>query len=199
MRQAPLVLPMPVEHRGLRIVSVLCVSPVSVYRGMPGVVPLDRAADARSYGGGHPIVGHPPCRSWSAFCAHQAKPEPGERELALWCVEQLRRFGGVLEQPAFSRLWAAAGIPAPGEPARDGVWSIEVSQCWWGHVQPKRTWLAFAHVAPADLPPIPPPVSAAPGAHARWKNLTLHQRSATPRAFAQWLIDAARAVRLPHD
>lgn len=199
MHQAPLVLPMPDEHRGLRIVSVLCVSPVSVYRGMPGVVPLDRAADARSYGGGHPIVAHPPCRSWSAFCAHQAKPEPRERELAIWCVEQLRRFGGVLEQPAFSRLWAAAGIPAPGEPARDGVWSIEVFQSAWGHAVDKRTWIAIAHIDPGDLPPIPPMSRAAAGCAARWSAMSKHQRSATPRAFAQWLIDAARAVRLPHD
>ena len=101
----------------MRTVAALCVGPRSVYKTLPDVEAYDQARDARTFPGGMPIVGHPPCRSWSAYCAHQAKPEPGERELALWVIEQLRREGGVLEQPAHSRLWAAAGLPIPGNPA----------------------------------------------------------------------------------
>lgn len=36
------------------------------------------------------------------------------KELGLWCAEQVRKWGGILEQPAHSRLWEAAGLPRPG-------------------------------------------------------------------------------------
>ena len=40
------------------------------------------------------VVCHAPCRPWSAHCAHQAKPEPGEKELGPFCAEMLRKWGG---------------------------------------------------------------------------------------------------------
>lgn len=68
-------------------------------------------ADVRTFQGGMPIVGHPPCRSWSAFCRHQAKPLLGEKELAPFVVEHLRKCGGVMEHPAHSTLWDALNLP----------------------------------------------------------------------------------------
>jgi hypothetical protein len=136
--QLAMPLPMPLAPDGSGPAAVLCVSPNSIYRELAGVEAFDMRRDARTFLGGAPIVAHPPCRSWSAFCAHQAKPGPGERELALWCIEQLRVWGGVLEQPAHSRLWAAAGIPAPGAPAVGGVFSLQVDQSWWGMSIRKR-------------------------------------------------------------
>ena len=99
----------------LRLVSVLCASRNSVYKTLDAVDVYDATRDARTFPGNTPIIAHPPCRSWSAFCRHQAKPEPGEAELGLWCAEQLRKCGGVLEQPAHSRLFAAAGLPLPNQ------------------------------------------------------------------------------------
>lgn len=172
-------------------VAVLCAASNSVYHQLPGVEVYDASRDARTFGGGMPVIAHPPCRSWSAFCSHQAKPAEGERELAFWCVEQLRGCGGVLEQPAHSRLFEAAGIPKPDEGEIDGVWSIAVQQSWWGYPVRKATWLAFAGVDPAAVrvPYRPHRVS---GDRRRQQVMSKNQRAATTPAFAHWLIDLAR-------
>lgn len=177
----------------MRTVAAICVAPNSVYKALPGVDAYDKGRDARTYAGGMPIVAHPPCRSWSAYCAHQAKPEPGERELALWCVEQLRREGGVLEQPAHSRLWDAAGLPKPGQKARTpGPWSMEVWQAWWGYPMKKATWLCFFGIAPFDLPPVPLRLHDKGADRRRQQLMSKHQRAATTEPFALWLLDCAR-------
>lgn len=179
----------------LRIVSVLCAAPRSVYRDLPGVEVYDRRRDARTFAGDTPIVAHPPCRGWSAKTRHQAKPEPGEMDLGLWCVEQLRRCGGVLEQPAFSHLFAAAGLPRPGNPGewrRDGeVWSIAVWQAWWGYPMRKATWLAFCRV-PYNAVQIPFRLHSRGNDRRAEQVMSRQQRSATPRDFAEWLVSLAR-------
>src|SRR5690606_21601410 len=69
------------------------------------------------------------------------------RDLGPLAVDQVRRWGGVLEHPAFSRLWDAMDLPRPSElPDEYGGWSIEVNQCAWGHVAKKPTWLYFVGV-----------------------------------------------------
>lgn len=175
--------------------AVLCAAPNSVYKGMSGVDVYDMKRDARTYRGGAPIVAHPPCRSWSAFCAHQAKPDTGERELGVWVAEQVKRHGGVLEQPANSRLFAAAGLPLPTPAPRRGLFSLEVWQYWWGYRTRKRTWLFFSGV---DIDSVVMPFRLHPrrdGEHDAFANMSKHQRSATPEAFAVWLIDCARGAR----
>lgn len=97
----------------MRTVAVLCAARNSVYHEMEGVDVFDALRGARSFAGGMPVIAHPPCRAWSAYCAHQAKPAPGEKELGIWCAEQVRENGGVLEQPAHSRLFDAAKLPKP--------------------------------------------------------------------------------------
>ena len=175
------------------VVSVLCAARNSMYHTIPAVVVYDKRRDARIFPGGTPIVAHPPCRSWSAFTKHLAKPEPGEKELGLWCCDQLRAWGGILEQPAHSGLFAAAGLPMPGQGERDGVWSLEVWQAWWGYESKKSTWLAFVGVSPNDV--ITPMTLHARGRDKRTQQLmSRNQRSATPLLFATWLIDLARRV-----
>lgn len=104
-------------------VAVLCAAKNSVYHSLPGVVVYDETRDARTFPGNMRVIVHAPCRTWSAFTAHQAKPAPGERDLGLWCAGQLKKCGGVLEHPAHSRLFDAAGLPKPGN--RSGrLWTI---------------------------------------------------------------------------
>lgn len=173
------------------IVSVLCAARNSVYHELPAVVVYDERRDARRFPGGTPIVAHPPCRSWSVKTKHQAKPEPGERELGLWCCEQLREWGGVLEQPAHSEMFAAAGFPEPGQGERDGVWSLEVWQAWWGYPMKKSTWLAISGISPDD---VETPLRLHPrGGDRRTEQvMSKNQRSATTREFAEWLLGLAR-------
>jgi hypothetical protein len=160
--------------------------------------------DARRYAGPAPCVAHPPCGPWGRLrhLYRGAEHDCGPR-----AVEQVRRFGGVLEHPAGSQLWAACGMPAPGQGADAfGGYSIEVCQVDWGHPARKRTWLYV--VGTIDLPPFPAPrepthwVSGRRGMARASDNVppgikvcSAQQRRRTPVAFAQWLLDVAGSVR----
>lgn len=161
---------------------------------MTDVEVYDARRDARTFTGGMPVVTHAPCRAWSAHCSHQAKPEPGEKELANFCAEQLKKWGGVFEHPANSRAFAACGLPLPGAfPVRgkSGLWTIEVCQCWWGYPMLKKTWLCFSGVDPRN---VHIPISLHPhGSDRRREQLMSHaERSKTTRSFGEWLVSIAR-------
>jgi hypothetical protein len=188
---APADCPLRVQRLVIPRVSVLCASLRSVYYELEGVEVYDRNRDARTFAGDTPIVAHPPCRSWSVFMKHQAKPELGEKELGLWCCEQLRKCGGVLEQPAFSEMFAAAGFPTPGDRTTGDLWTLEVWQAWWGYKTKKTTWLAFVNV-PRDAIEVPLRLHPRGGDGRAQQRMSRQQRSATPKAFAEWLVSAAR-------
>lgn len=175
------------------MVAVLCAAPNSVYNSIPGVDVYDRSRDCRSFTGDAPVVAHPPCRSWSAFCRHQAKPEPGEKELGPWCVERVRENGGVLEHPAYSLLWNHCKLPLPGQGMRQGLWSACVSQAWWGDVRSKNTWLLFSRISIAEVE-IPFRLHSPKGDRRRWQVMSKHQRAATPPAMAKWFVETAMKV-----
>lgn len=134
----------------MRLIAALCVAPNSIYKTLDGVDAYDQARDCRQFAGGMPVVAHPPCRAWSAYTRHQAKPEPGEADLGLLCADWLRSEGGVLEHPAHSRLFDAAQLPKPGERKGD-LWTLPVWQAWWGYPMRKATWLCFSGVSLDDI------------------------------------------------
>lgn len=134
-------------------VAVLFARKDSVYKSLPGCDVWDIERDARLWPGGLPIVAHPPCRTWGRL-RHFAKAPEGESELALWVIEQIHKYGGVLEHPAGSLLWATANLPKPGEVDERGF-TLWISQFWFGHRADKPTWLYVSGLIPADLPPIP--------------------------------------------
>ena len=136
------------------------------------------------------VVCHAPCRPWSAHCAHQAKPEPGEKELGPFCAEMLRQWGGVLEHPAHSRLFDAANLPKPGGSHAD-LWTVEVWQAWWGYPMRKATWLCFCGVSPEQIE-VPFRLHPRGGDRRTEQLMSKHQRSATTLEFATWLVDVAR-------
>lgn len=176
-------------------VAALCVNSRSHYHELPGVECFDVRRDVRTFGGGCPVVAHPPCRAWSAKCAHQAKPPPGEKELGPLCVDWLRKCGGVLEHPAHSRLFDFCDIPKPNEPARGGLWSMWVSQSWFGCTMRKNTWLVFSGVerAAVELPFVLHDGSAD---YRKWQLMSKAQRSLTPLTMALWLVEIARKSRI---
>lgn len=180
-----------------RTVAALCVSSVSPYRRMSGVVAFDKARDARSFTGGMPVVAHPPCRAWSAYTRHQAKPEPGEADLGLMCVEWLKREGGVLEHPAHSRLFDAVNLPKPGE-RRGDLATIEVLQAWWGYSMRKATWLVLCGIDLRQVvfPYRPHDSRQGTGDRRRQQVMSKQQRAATHPTFAEWLVACARMSRL---
>lgn len=177
------------------MIAVLCCSTNSIYKQLQGVECYDIKRDVRTFTGGMPIVAHPPCRAWSAYCRHQAKPLPGEKELGPHCVELLKQLGGVLEHPAHSRLYDELQLPKPGQPERDGLYSIEVNQSWWGDSRIKKTWLLICGVAKHDLPEIPFRFHDTQGDRRRWQVMSKHQRAATTKDFAEWLIEVAKRTK----
>ena len=180
-----------------RTVAALCVAPNSVYKTMAGVEAYDMARDVRTFAGGMPVVAHPPCRAWSAYTAHQAKPLPGEKELGLLCVEHLKREGGVLEHPAHSRLFAEAGLPMPGK-RRGDLFTVPVLQAWWGYPMRKETWLCFSmvDVKLLEYPYTEHDSRAGLGDRRRQQLMSKHQRAATHPSMAVWLVNAARMAAL---
>jgi hypothetical protein len=189
---------LPPDAPKLRRVAALCVAPRSIYHQLPGVDAYDSNRDVRTFRDPIPIVAHPPCRLWSAHTRHQAKAPPAERELALICVDHLRRNGGILEHPAHSRLFAYAGLPLPGQ-RRGDLFTVAIHQSMFGTITRKRTWLCLAWLDPRTLmlPHLPHDSRAADDFRA-WQLLSHAQRSATPEPLARWLVHYARQSTSPH-
>lgn len=143
-------------------IAALFVETDGVYFGLPNVDPWDEKRDARTYAGPWPIVAHPPCQLWTRF-AHvnfarwgweHNRPgnDGGCFEMA---VTSVRRWGGVLEHPAFSDAWKKFNLPRP-EPGKwigkNGEWVCEIWQSAYGHKARKRTWLFYSgQVDPPSL------------------------------------------------
>lgn len=174
-------------------VAVLFARSDSIYKGFSSADVFDLERDALTFYGGRPVVAHPPCRAWGRL-RHLAKPRADEKQLALFAVHAVRRNGGVLEHPAKSSLWAAAGLPLPG--CRDGFggWTLGVHQSDFGHSAPKATWLYIVGVEPRDIPPLPFDLADPVG---RIENMTRADRERTPGAFAVWLLQLAHLVKAP--
>lgn len=151
---------------------------------------IDR--DARCYSGPAPVIAHPPCRAWGRL-RHLAKPRPDEKALALFAVDCVRKYGGVLEHPYGSTLWPAKGLPKPNH-GRDefGGWTLLVDQGWWGHAAPKPTYLYIVGVTPEQVGDLPVKIERAKG---RTMELSPADRERTPPDFAKFLLHVAgRAV-----
>jgi hypothetical protein len=150
----------------------------------------DESKDARLYQGPWPVVAHPPCGPWSSM---KGLYRGGGKELALVALDQVRRWGGVLEHPITSGLWKLV-MP-----------TLVVEQVDWGHVARKRTGLYLSGVL--SVPSRPPPGipthwcsgTHTPGARGKppagIKICSAQQRRRTPVAFAGWLIQVARGAQ----
>lgn len=195
-------------------VAVLFARADSVYKTIPGCDVWDAERDARRWQGGQPVVAHPPCRAWGQLRA-LANPRPDEKALALFAVDQVRAYGGVLEHPKASTLWPVAGLPAPGERDKFGGWTLPIFQSWWGHRAEKATLLYIVGCAPAEIPDIPLCLGEAShviGSSGRrhdggrlhkgdrgWRpEVTKAEREHTPPALAVWLVDLARRCKVAH-
>jgi hypothetical protein len=132
------------------VIAALFVQKNGAYFGLPDVDPWDEERDARLYAGPYPVVAHPPCSRWcrlaglvEARWGHKKGDDGGCFASALASV---RRWGGVLEHPAYSDAWAAFALPVPPRSGGwvrgiDGGWSCHVEQGRYGHPAKKATWL----------------------------------------------------------
>jgi hypothetical protein len=165
----------------------------------------DEVRDARTYVGPWPVVAHPPCGPWSRL-RHLSRSQAAD--CAVRALEQVRACGGVLEHPAHSGLFAAGGLPLPGElPDAFGGRTVEVCQSDFGHVARKRTWLYFVGCAPAGRKeePLEPTHWVSGGRRVKEyasravpdgiRVCSSEQRRRTPISFAAWLIIIAGRAR----
>jgi hypothetical protein len=182
-------------------VAVLFARADSVYKTLPGCDVWDESRDARNWQGGTSAVAHPPCRLWGKLRQFaKSKDAHTERMLAIQAIQAIQAFGGVLEHPAGSTLWAHCGLPLPGRaPDRFGGWTAQIRQCDFGHKAEKLTWLYIVGCHPDDLPEMPPP--GEPTGYVRTqlpmdqrvgKIITKAEREHTPLPLAVWLVQVAR-------
>lgn len=135
------------------MVAALYVEKNGPYAGLQDVDVWDAERDARLYPGSHPVVAHPPCSRWCRLAGlvekrwgHKKGDDGGTFAAAL---RDVRKYGGVLEHPAYSDAWTAFGLPIPNpaggwQRGIDGGWTCHVEQGRYGHVAKKATWL-YAH------------------------------------------------------
>lgn len=135
-------------------VAVLFARGDSHYKTLPECDVWDIDRDARRWPGGAPVIAHPPCRAWAGL-RHMASPRADEKDLAIFAVACVRKYGGVLEHPRGSTLWAAAGLPAPAERDEFGGWTLPIMQQDFGHRAAKPTWLYIVGCGPREVPQMP--------------------------------------------
>ncbi len=175
----------------------------------------DEHRDARTYAGPWPVVAHPPCGPWSSLRHLHTRPE--EKAFGLLAIKQVRRWGGVVEQPASSRLFLESNVPLPfpGECDSYGGFVVEVEQCAWGHVARKRTWLYCVGVpyrkVIESMRTGGTPTHWCSGGRTKRPNMrgpvvphgikvcSAQQRRRTPVAFAEWLISLADQAHFYND
>lgn len=181
-------------------VAVLFARADSNYKSITGCDVYDIERDARTYTGPFPVIAHPPCRAWGQL-SFFAKPRADEKSLAPYAVDQIRRYGGVLEHPSKSKLWPDLGLPEPGKFDEFGGWTLPIHQHWFGHRAEKKTRLYIVGCDPKNIPDMPMSLdypthvigdSGRVGLGNKRPEVSKAEREHTPPALAQWLVDLAR-------
>lgn len=195
------------------MIAALYVQRNGVYYGLDDVDPWDEERDARLYAGPWPVVAHPPCSRWcrlaglvEARWGHKRGEDGGMFESALAAV---RRWGGVLEHPAYSDAWPAFGLPVPSrsggwQRGLCGGWSCHVEQGRYGHPAKKATWLYVFGAEPPGLRWGAVAVGDSKALVSWCGNHTSkfdtrprvgkHEAAKTPLPFRDVLLDIARSV-----
>ena len=170
-------------------VAALYVRPDSVYQQMPGVICWDRQMDARHYPGPHPVVAHPPCARWGRYAKVGGREIGHDQGCGAAAVAAVRRWGGVLEHPKDSRLWAWMLMPKPSE-GRDcwGGRTVLINQIDYGHRAIKPTWIYIVGEPNLGLSPLGQRETAAVGI----ERLSKKTREMTPYPLATQLVELAR-------
>lgn len=180
--------------------TVLFTTKNSIYKKL-GCDVYDQERNALTWSGGEPALYHPPCR---LFCKlkHLAKAPINEKELAYWSVDMVQKYGGVLEHPAYSNLWAEKNLPLPGQSDEFGF-SIDINQSWFGHKTHKRTWLYIVGITAKELPDYQCWETNIThqfrfnkrNRKSNLKELSKKQALATPPEFAKWLIEIVERIK----
>jgi hypothetical protein len=143
-------------------VAALYVAKGGCYYGLSDVEPWGLPdKDARLYDGPWPVVAHPPCARWGRYWSGGPSAKEGRLlgddggcfDAALRAV---RKWGGVIEHPAYSYAWKRFFLPCPTQSGGwsmgiCGGWSCNVEQGHYGHRARKATWLYAVVPNPPEL------------------------------------------------
>lgn len=134
-------------------IAALFVETDGCYFGLKTVIPWDISKDAKKYKGPYPVIAHPPCQLWTRFAHVNYKRWGGEHNKPgndggcfQFALEAVKKYGGVLEHPAFSDAWKKYKLPRPTANQwlfKDNVYVCEIWQSAYGHLARKRTWLLY--------------------------------------------------------
>jgi hypothetical protein len=123
-----------------------------------------------------------------------------EKDLARNAVRMVRRWGGVLEHPALSKLWDDQDLPKVGQ-ARPKEFTLAYYQWFFGHDALKPTWFFISGVPMQEIPS--PPMRLGYHTHqiggsfrtSGKRQMSSRRRAQTPPALAEWLVAVARLVK----
>jgi len=196
----------------MNTIAVLFAEKDGCYSKVPNLDLWDIDRDARKYNGPYPVVAHPPCSRWCRLAelvqsryGYKVGDDGGCFKSAL---DSVRKYGGILEHPAYSKAWKKYGLNKP--PAEggwvnadfQGGWTCQVEQFYYGHKARKRTWLYAYNVelknlkwGSADSTDIIHAISRLKSDTKKWTSLTKKEAISTPPAFRDILIDIARNVK----
>lgn len=113
-----------------------------------------------------------------------AKKNKEEADLAYFCLETVRRVGGVLEHPFPSLFFREAGLMSQ---------AVVIDQSWFGFPSRKRTLLYVNGLSPRLFPPYPFHLGE------RFHNLDMlgkAHRARTYPALCDWLVTIAATCRI---
>lgn len=169
-------------------VAILCAHKKSNYYKIPGLEIYDQDRDCRTFEGGMPVIVHPPCAQWSRMKAF-SNDVPELKNLAYFCLDQVKKYGGIFEHPHGSDVWKQLDWPEGGK-------FIQVDQHWWGFPARKRTTLFFYKCSPIQHPlkfdAVEFVVASSRSKYNKLPEMKKSQRSVTTIEFNQWLVDSVR-------
>lgn len=167
----------------MKIITVLYARQDSIYKTFPECNVYDLNRDARTWPGGTPVIAHPPCAQWGQLRG-MAKDNPEEKKLALHALEQVHRWGGILEHPLSSTLWLLPEI----KNSNVGT-LIPINQSWFGHRATKPTILYIVGLKAGNLPALPYSLNLV---RHKINNMPKKERETTPLELAKWLVKVAQ-------
>lgn len=183
------------------MISALFVRHNSVYKSL-GIDCWDKKRDAMQWAGSNPIICHPPCAQWGKLRSF-AHSNAQEKIMALWCIDQIRIHGGILEHPRHSKIVEEAKLPLPGEYDQYGGYTLYIDQFNFGHKAKKETLLYICGCPKDQLPPIPIRFDRIDYVMGTWKGMksskkivTKSEREHTPAGLALWMIEVAEKCKI---
>lgn len=157
-------------------ISVLCCNEINNYSKLPYVFDWTKAMNAYNFNNSSPVIAHAPCAQWSRMRSF-AKINMLEKDLAVFCFEQVQRNGGIFEHPSGTSFFKYIGC-------NTNIQSI--NQSWFNFPATKKTLLYFNRCVPEQLPlsfNIPPK---------KVTQLNANERALCTPEFCQWLVNSIR-------